>query len=70
MGAKIRANIVKTMFEALDEATQAEFAALADQENKESDENWMRITSGPFSTAPIDRQKYVFFGRMHILLLI
>jgi len=58
------------MFEALVEATQAEFAALVDQENKESDKNWTRITSGPFSTAPIDRQKYVFFGKMHVLLLI
>jgi len=61
-GAKIRANIAKTMFEALDEATQTEFAALADQENREADENWKKNTSGPFPTTPIDRQKYVFFG--------
>jgi len=65
-GAKIRSNIAKTMFEALDEATQAEFAALADQENKESDENWKKNTSGPFSTAPVDRQKYVFFRLMFV----
>ena len=60
-GAKIRSTIAKTMFEDLDESTRAEYAALAEQENKELDENWSRNTSGPFSTAPVDRQKYVVF---------
>src|SRR6188768_901890 len=32
-GAKIRSTIAKTMFDALDESTRVEYAALAEQEN-------------------------------------
>jgi len=66
-GAKIRSAIAKSMFEALDDETQAEYAAIAEQENKELDENWLKHTSGPFSTTPVDCQKYVLFSRMFVI---
>ena len=65
-GVTIRGQVAKEMFEALSQETRDEYAALAEQENKDMDEGWVQNTKGPLSTTPADRQRYAFSRQQSI----
>jgi len=56
-GVTIRGQVAKEMFDSLSEETRDEYAAIAEQENKEMDEGWEQNVKSPLSTTPADRQK-------------